>query len=41
MAQSGETKAHESTYGGFIRLLKVGTIVTVVVTALVVFLIAS
>jgi hypothetical protein len=41
MAQSGETKAHENTYGGFVRLLKVGTIVTVLVTALVVFLIAS
>lgn len=41
MARSGDTKAHENTYGGFVRLLKVGTIVTVLVTALVVFLIAS
>ncbi|WP_079246849.1 aa3-type cytochrome c oxidase subunit IV [Sphingomonas turrisvirgatae] len=41
MAQSGDMKAHEGTYGGFIRLLKVGTILTVLVTLLVVFLIAS
>jgi len=28
MAQSGDMKAHEATYGGFMRLLKVGTILS-------------
>lgn len=41
MAQSGEMKAHEGTYGGFLRLLKVGTIVSALVALLVVFLIAG
>lgn len=41
MAQSGEMKAHEGTYGGFLRLLKVGTILSALVAILVVFLIAS
>ncbi len=40
MAQSGDMKAHENTYGGFMRMLKVGTIVTVIITAIVVWLIA-
>ncbi|MEG3181487.1 aa3-type cytochrome c oxidase subunit IV [Sphingomonas sp. LT1P40] len=40
MAQSGDMKAHENTYGGFMRMLKVGTIVTVILAALVVWLIA-
>ena len=40
MAQSGDMKAHETTYGGFMRLLKVGTIISVVLAALVVWLIA-
>ncbi|MEO7170562.1 MAG: aa3-type cytochrome c oxidase subunit IV [Sphingomonas sp.] len=41
MAQSGDMKAHDNTYGGFLRILKVGTIITVIVAALVVLLIAS
>ena len=41
MAQNGNAKAHEGTYNGFVRLFKVGTILTVLVTALVVFLIAT
>lgn len=40
MAQSGDMKAHEGTYGGFLRLLKIGTILSVLVALLVVFLIA-
>ncbi len=40
MAQSGDMKAHENTYGGFMRMLKVGTIATVIIAALVVWLIA-
>lgn len=41
MAQIGDMKAHEQTYGGFMRLLKVGTIVALVAAALVVWLIAG
>ncbi|MCR5870285.1 aa3-type cytochrome c oxidase subunit IV [Sphingomonas sp. J315] len=33
-------KAHEATYGGFMRLLKVGTIISVILAAIVVWLIA-
>jgi hypothetical protein len=40
MAQSGDMKAHEATYGGFMRLLKVGTIFSVVLAAIVIWLIA-
>ncbi|MFN4096920.1 MAG: aa3-type cytochrome c oxidase subunit IV [Sphingomonas sp.] len=40
MAQSGNMKAHEATYGGFMRLLKVGTIISVILAAIVVWLIA-
>ncbi len=40
MAQSGNMKAHEATYGGFMRLLKVGTIISVILAAFVVWLIA-
>ncbi|RYY31949.1 MAG: aa3-type cytochrome c oxidase subunit IV [Sphingomonadales bacterium] len=40
MAQSGDMKAHEATYGGFMRLLKVGTIISVVLAAIVIWLIA-
>ena len=35
-----ELKAHEGTYARFITLLKVGTIVSVLVTAVVILLIA-
>lgn len=40
MASGNNMKAAESTYQGFITLLKVGTVVSVLVTALVVILIA-
>lgn len=40
MAQSGDMKAHENTYGGFMRLLKVGTIISALLAAFVVWLIA-
>lgn len=40
MAQSGNMKAHEATYGGFMRMLKVGTIISVVLAAIVIWLIA-
>ncbi len=36
-----EQKAHEGTYAGFITLLKVGTIVSVLAAAVVVLLIAN
>ncbi len=36
-----ETKAHEQTYDGFLRLLKFGTIASLLIAALVVYLIAS
>lgn len=41
MAQPSEIKAHEQTYGGFLRMLKIGTAITVVLAALVIWLIAS
>lgn len=41
MAQNGETKAHEKTYGGFTRVLKISTIITIILTAFVVWLIAA
>jgi hypothetical protein len=41
MAQSGDIKAHENTYGGFMRMMKIGTLVTVIIAAIVIFLIAS
>ena len=40
-AHPQEAKAHEATYTWFIGLLKISTIVTVIVAAFVVFLIAS
>ncbi|MFL9840341.1 aa3-type cytochrome c oxidase subunit IV [Sphingomonas sp. ST-64] len=40
MAQSGDMKAHNQTYGGFMRLLKIGTIVSAVLAAFVIWLIA-
>ncbi|MDC7811052.1 aa3-type cytochrome c oxidase subunit IV [Sphingomonas koreensis] len=41
MAHSADMKAHENTYGGFMRMMKIGTIVTVIIAAFVVWLIAS
>lgn len=40
MASGSDYKAHQATYGGFLSLLKWGTIVTVLITALVILLIA-
>lgn len=34
-------KAHEGTYGGFVSLIKIGSIVTAIVVAIVIYLIAS
>ena len=36
-----DNKAHEQTYGGFLSLLKVGTIASAVLAVIVVLLIAS
>ncbi len=36
-----EMKAHEGTYAGFLTLLKVGTIISVIAAAVVVLLIAN
>ncbi|MBA3729597.1 MAG: aa3-type cytochrome c oxidase subunit IV [Sphingomonas sp.] len=33
--------AHERNYSGFIKLLKVSTVITVIATAVVIFLIAN
>lgn len=41
MASGNDMKAAEATYAGFLGLLKLGITITVAVTALVIFLIAS
>lgn len=41
MASGNDMKAHESTYIGFIGLVKWGSILTVLVTAFVIYMIAS
>jgi heme/copper-type cytochrome/quinol oxidase subunit 4 len=41
MAQSADMKAHENTYGGFMRMMKIGTVISVILAAIVVWLIAS
>ena len=41
MANNGENKAHEQTYSGFTALLKWGTVASLIVTAIVIFLIAG
>jgi len=41
MASGNDMKAHESTYSGFIGLVKWGSILTVLVTAFVLYMIAS
>lgn len=35
-----DLKEHEGTYGGFLSLMKIGTILSAIVAALVVYLIA-
>lgn len=40
MASGNDMKSHNSTYGGFLGMIKWGTIVTIAITALVVLLIA-
>ena len=41
MANEGEFKAHQETFHGVMNMLKWGTVATILVVALVVFLIAS
>lgn len=41
MANSQDMKAHNETYAGVMSFLKIGTIATALVTALVVILIAT
>ncbi len=41
MAGNGDYKAHEETFSSVMNILKWGTIATVIIVALVVFLIAS
>ena len=41
MASDNNMKAHAQTYDGFLGMLKWGTIITVIVTAFVIGLIAS
>ncbi len=36
----GEMKAHEGTYLSFLSMLKMGTIITIIIAAIVVLLIA-
>jgi len=40
MASDNNMKAAEGTYSGFLSMLKIGTIITILVTVLVVILIA-
>lgn len=40
MATGNDMKAHNSTYSGFIGLVKWGTLATVLITALVILLIS-
>jgi hypothetical protein len=41
MAENGDIKAHTQTYEGFMTMVKVGSVVVAIVTAVVVLLIAS
>ena len=41
MAERGDIKAHEATYTGVMGFLKWGTVVSALVVALVIWLIAS
>jgi hypothetical protein len=41
MADNGDIKAHEATYNGVMSLLKWGTVVSVIITALVVWAISG
>lgn len=41
MADAGEFKHHERTFHGFMRLLKVGTVISALLAALAVWLIAG
>ena len=36
-----DQKAHEKTYGGFITMLKVGSAITIITTAIIIILIAN
>lgn len=41
MASGNDMKAHESTYNGFIGLVKWGSVLTVLTTAFVIYMIAT
>jgi hypothetical protein len=41
MASGNDIKSANATYGGFLSMVKIGTIVVVVIAAVVVLLIAS
>ncbi len=41
MAGDNNMKAAEGTYGGFISWVKIGSVITIAITALVVIIIAS
>ena len=41
LSDAGLMKAHVKTYTGFIRMAKVGTVLTAIVAAAVIFIIAS
>lgn len=40
MATGNDLKAHQSTYSGFLDMVKWGIVITVLITAFVVFMIA-
>jgi hypothetical protein len=41
MASGNDMNAHENSYSGFISMLKIGTIASVIVGAIVILIIAS
>lgn len=41
MASGNDMNAHEGSYAGFLSMLKIGTILTVIVGAIVILVIAS
>ena len=41
MAEAGEIKGHERTYHGFMRMLKIGTVIAALLAALAIWLIAG
>lgn len=41
MASGNDMKAHESTFSGFVGLIKIGSIVTALVTAFTIYMISN